>query len=80
MFRVYEYDRDGVLYVEPISEWTVDISISKHIYMHKINREMLEAVVSGAYNVFDLRDKTLVYPDDIFGVRGTTKIYGLCKY
>ena len=76
-FLVWEFDEDGVVHVQPVSRWRVthfEIWTSHPI----IYKEMSETIATGYYDIYELRDTTLRFMDDVYGKRGDIPVYGYC--
>jgi len=79
VFRAYEFDKEGVLYVSPISQWDVECKANKRKELaRRIYSDMAECIASEYYSIAGLRDIVLKYPEDIVNKLGTTLLYGYC--
>jgi len=76
VFRVYEFDDDGILYVQPISQWEV-IGGEYKIFSKWAYGEMANCIASEYYDIYSLRDKTIQL-EDVIGKKGPVIVYGYC--
>jgi len=75
-FRAYEFDKDGILHVQPISQWLI-ITSSFGEGGGRVYNCMAECIANGFYDVYGLRDSE-VNVVDIVDKIGPITIYGYC--
>jgi hypothetical protein len=74
-FRAHKFNEDGVVFVEPVSQWVVIREAGERA--KKIYNEVMEAIASEWKSVYELRDMEMCF-DDVNEKRGSTIVYGYC--